>query len=154
MLLERENKKLVSAISELTRKLLTLEGKDQVQLALRLAELEHQLSVQNKKLFGQTTERTKEPQDTQAPQSADVQEKKPQTGHGPREQAQLPIFEELHELDEADRICTACGDALGEWEGQFEESEEIDVIERQFVLKKHKRKKYVCVRRTAWVTSL
>jgi transposase len=57
---------------------------------------------------------------------------------------QLPIVEEVHELDEADRVCTACGDALAQWDGQFEESEEVDVIERQFVLKKHKRKKCRC----------
>src|SRR5262249_54583465 len=48
-------------------------------------------------------------------------------------------------LDEADRrSCPQCGGVLKAWEGQFEESEEIDVIERRFVLKKHKRQKYRC----------
>ena len=33
---------------------------------------------------------------------------------------------------------------MSEWDGQFEESEEIDIIERRFIIKKHKRKKYRC----------
>jgi transposase len=54
------------------------------------------------------------------------------------------MIEEVHELDEADRACSACGGALTVMTGQYEQSEEIDVVERRFVLKKHKRKKYHC----------
>src|SRR5512144_924675 len=46
--------------------------------------------------------------------------------------------------EEADKACTSCGGALEEWDGQFEESEEVDVIERRYVVKRHKRKKYRC----------
>src|SRR5690606_10599298 len=42
------------------------------------------------------------------------------------------------------QVCKACGGRLTEWSGQYEESEEIDVLERRFVLKKHKRQKYRC----------
>jgi hypothetical protein len=35
-------------------------------------------------------------------------------------------------------------DALQAWEGQLEESEESDGIERRFMHKKHKRQKYCC----------
>ncbi len=37
-----------------------------------------------------------------------------------------------------------CGGHLEEWIGQSENSEEIDVIERRFVIRKHVRKKYRC----------
>ena len=50
----------------------------------------------------------------------------------------------MHRLDDADRTCTSCGGALEEWQGQTEDSEEIDVLARTFVLLKHKRQKYRC----------
>jgi transposase len=49
-----------------------------------------------------------------------------------------------HTLDDADKTCPSCGGELTEWEGQAEESEEIDVVERQFVIRKHRRLKYRC----------
>jgi transposase len=69
-------------------------------------------------------------------------EKAPQSGHGPREQKELGVVEGVHELDVADRVCTSCGEPLTEMSGQFEESDEIDALARQFVLVRHKRKKY------------
>jgi transposase len=53
------------------------------------------------------------------------------------------VIIEEHVLDGADRVCTACGGSLEEM-GQAEESEEVDVIEREFVVRKHVRKKYRC----------
>ena len=47
------------------------------------------------------------------------------------------------QIDEADRACKACGGALEEM-GAAEESEEIDVLAREFVRKKIVRKKYRC----------
>jgi transposase len=70
--------------------------------------------------------------------------KQPQKGHGPRPQPQLAMLDVPHEMDAADQICKSCGGHLDPWDGQFEESEEIDVIERQFVIKKHRRQKYRC----------
>lgn len=136
ILLERENQKLVQKVSELTRKLLVAQGADRAQLELKLMELEHQLAVQNKRLFGQSTERSDKPK-------AEKQ-RAPQTGHGPREQKELPFIEVEHKLDAADLACPKCGGELSEFAGQFEESEEVDVIERRFVINKHKRQKYRC----------
>jgi transposase len=143
-LLESENARLVHKLSDMMRELMTLQGKDQAQMSLRIAELEQQLASRNKKLFGQTTERRPNPKPTDPVQGKTSAEGKPQTGHGPKAQPELPMVEAKHDLDVGDRACTSCGGALAEWEGQFEESEEIDVIERQFVLRKHKRKKYRC----------
>jgi transposase len=139
LLLERENQRLAVKVAELTRQLLVAQGNDRAQLELKLMELEHQLQLQNKRLHGQSTERS-----PRAPDEAAGSRSKPQQGHGPREQKQLELIEVEHKLDAADEQCPACGGELQPWEGQFEESEQIDVIERRFVLKKHKRQKYRC----------
>jgi len=141
LLLERENGRLVQKIVELTRELMALKGESAEQLKLRIAELERQLAVKNRILFGDKSER-REGDESREPTPEPP--KPPQTGHGPKPQPKLPLTEVVHEHDEADKVCPACGDALQAWEGQFEESEEIDVIERRFVLKKHKRQKYRC----------
>jgi len=41
-------------------------------------------------------------------------------------------------------VCTSCGGALEAWPDQFEDSFEIDVTPRCFVLKRHRRQKYRC----------
>jgi transposase len=103
-----------------------------------LRELEQQLANRNKMLFGPSSKKRK------AGKSHDEESDARQTGHGPREQTSLPRVEREHPLDDADRVCTSCGDALAEMAGQFEESDEVDVIGRRFVLVRHKRKKYRC----------
>jgi len=47
-------------------------------------------------------------------------------------------------LPEADRVCPQCGGTLTELAGQTEDAEEITVVERQFVLVRHRRQKYRC----------
>jgi transposase len=134
-LLERENERLVRQVLELKQKLASAEGKGGEQLEL-LAELERQLALRNQKLFGRSSEKrgTAKASDAGAPQP----------GHGPREQLELAIVEREHVLDEPDHVCPSCGGQLEEMAGQFEESDEVDVLERQFVLVRHKRKKYRC----------
>ncbi len=134
-LLERENERLLRQVLELKRRLSLAEGGSATDKQL-LLELEQQLAVRNKMIFGRSSERRGK--------GKKAAEKAPQTGHGPREQAELAQLERVHELDDADRVCTSCGGALSEMSGQFEESEEIDTLERQFVLVRHKRKKYRC----------
>jgi transposase len=146
ILLEQENKRLVALVLELQRKLLTAQGKgeDAKQLRLQLAELEQKLSKQTKKLFGRSSEK-RNGQEPSAEQSQQQSQQPPaKTGHGPRPQPRLPVIEQEHSLDEADKICPKCGGQLHEWEGQTVDSEQIDVVERVFVVRKHKRKKYVC----------
>jgi transposase len=65
-------------------------------------------------------------------------------GHGPTAQPRLPIIERVHALDPADRTCPQCGRLLQEMKGQTEDSEEITVVERQFVFVQHRRQKYRC----------
>lgn len=140
LLLERENERLVARIVDLTRRLQKLEGNEEAgQLSLEIAKLEQQLSKARQMLFAPSSE--KRPTADSEPKA---EGKKPHTGHGPRKQPALPVVPHVHDLDEADKTCTQCGGQLEPWEGQFEESEEVDVIERRFVIRKHKNKKYRC----------
>lgn len=142
LLLESENKRLTAMVLELTKELLVAKGKDKEQLQLRLLQLEQQLAVQNRKLFGQSSEKRGEGQGGGA---EDDKPKKPQRGHGPTEQPNLlRVDDVVHELDEADKVCPSCGGGLDEWADQFEDTEEVDVLERRFVLRKHRQKKYRC----------
>jgi transposase len=135
-LLEAENQRLAQEIAKLAKELHALKGGDPQQLMLQLAGLEQQLANLQKKVFGDSSEKRKK--------VASEKKSEPQRGHGPRPQLALAIVEQVHVADEADKKCVACGGDLREWNGQFEESEEIDVIERRFVIKKHKRQKYRC----------
>jgi transposase len=139
LILDAENKRLVQQLTEVMRELSKAKGEKAAALQLKLEELERQLALRNRALFGASSEKRPGPEDEKTAPS-----KKPQTGHGRKEQRALPDLEQVHHLDEADQKCTACGGELAVWEGQFEESEEIDVIARTFVLTKHKRQKYRC----------
>ena len=55
-----------------------------------------------------------------------------------------PLEEHVHELVACERGCATCGREMVEWNGQHEDIEEVDVVRRVFVLKKHIRKKYRC----------
>lgn len=137
LLLQEDNKKLMRLLAKLKKELHALKGGDPEQLKLQIADLEQQLAKRNHLLFGDKSEkrgRSERPDD----------ERPAQTGHGPRAQALLPEVEQIHVLDEADKVCTKCGGQLDAWEGQFEESEEVDVVELKYVLKKHRRQKYRC----------
>lgn len=137
LLLQEDNQKLVRLLAKLKKELHALKGGDPEQLKLQIAGLEQQLATRNKMLFGDKSEKRASSDKPQA-------EKAPQTGHGPRSQPLLPAIEEVHLHDEADKICGKCGGELRVWKEQFEESEEIDVVELKYVLKKHLRQKYRC----------
>jgi transposase len=140
-LLEKENARLHARLQELLAEIARLRGEDDApkQLELEIVKLQEQMALLQHRLYGVSSEKRapKSDSSTEAPN-------KSQTGHGPREQAELPIVDEKHDLDEADRACKACGGHLAEWEGQTEDADEIDVVERHFVVKRHKRKKYRC----------
>lgn len=139
MLLERENARLHRRLQDLIRQLARAEGKDAASLQLEIQYLEETLAARNRALFGQSSEKKRH-----TSSSKEQGEASPQRGHGPRRQPELPTFEQVHELDGPDQVCTACGGVLTEMDGQFEECEEIDVVERSFRIIRHRRKKYRC----------
>jgi transposase len=63
---------------------------------------------------------------------------------GTTPQPALPLETREEELDDADRMCPACGDELAELPGQFETSEMIDVVEVDYRRVQVRQKKYRC----------
>jgi transposase len=140
-LLLAENDRLHRRLQALVAQLGQATGKEAERLQLELALLHEQLQQRNQTLFGTSSEKRKK---NHRDESTSSEARPPQTGHGPTEQPNLPIEEVVFELDEADRACPKCGGALSELDGQFEESEVVDVVERSFRVVLEKRQKYVC----------
>lgn len=149
VLLAKENERLHTRIAELLRQLAATRGGDgQAELALELAKLQERVNALQQKAFGASSE--KRPGDTPAA-SAPARDR--QRGHSHRPQPQLPIQVVPHDLAADQRQCPACEGQLDEWKDQHEESEEISVIQRQFLILKHQRKKYRCKCNGAVVTA-
>ena len=152
-LMERQNGRMRKLLDEMARELVEARREEPEQLALRLQEIEHQLAVRNRYLFGPRSERrstsktaTIEPPPTPGaePSLADEGEKAPRKGHGPRPQPKLFTVEIEHELAEDDRACNACDGHLDPMGDIWEESEEIDYIPAEYVIVRHRRRKYRC----------
>jgi transposase len=132
------NARLSRELVELKMELARLRGEDLATLELELRFTNEKLAARNRALFGPSSER-------RGKGSSETPEKrKPAPGHGPTPQPALPRMEEVYELEEADRRCPECGGELQEMIGQFEESEEVDVLERSFRIVVRKGKKYRC----------
>ena len=138
VLLERENDRLHAQLAALTRELSQLRGEDASAAQRQLEALKEILAHREQALFGDSSEkRPRAAAPTPAPPP-------PQRGHGPKPQPTLPRIDVMHELAVSDRTCAACGGVLQEMTGQTEESEEITVVERRFVMLRQIRKKYRC----------
>ncbi len=138
-LLDAENRRLHERLAKLTEELAALKGKSAPQqLQLELMRLQEQLAVMQKRMFGASSERSP------SSEPAAKEPKPPQRGHGPKEQPALPRVEARHELPPSEQICGVCNGALETMGQQTEDSEEITVVKRKFVLMTHKRQKYRC----------
>ncbi len=137
LLLEQENARLFHRLERLAGELREARGEEAHSLQLEIAHLKEQLASRTKALFGDSSER-------RPCAGQRTKNKEANLGHGPREQKALPIVEVVHELDEPDQACRSCGGDLEPMAGQFEEAEEIDVVERSFRIVRHKRQKYRC----------
>jgi transposase len=140
ILLDRENQRLHDKVKALLAEIAQLRGQDTSKLQHELEFLQELLAQRNQALFGESSEKRGATGTTEAP----AKEKTPRRGHGPKAQPKLPICDQIHELDEPDRACPKCGGALTEIRGQTEDSEEVTVVERRFVIVRHRRKKYRC----------
>lgn len=137
-LLQRENERLHERLQTLTRELAAAKGVGTEALQLEIENLRELLRRRNQEIFGASSEKRKHVCSEDAPPP------KPPAGHGRTAQKRLDVLEEVHALDEADRACPSCGGHLAEMKDQFEESEEITIVERSFLVKKHRRQKYRC----------
>lgn len=141
-LLQRaELDRLYQRLAQLTEELARARGQDAIAaLQLELTAIREQLAARTRALFGPSSEKRTRDDDG----SARAAERPPRTGHGPRAQGELPQVHVVHRLDEPDRTCPQCGGGLREMAGQYEEAEEIDVVERSFRIVRHQRQKYTC----------
>ena len=116
-------------------------------LQAQMAEMQAKLKLQTKALFGGKSERKPRPKPAPKPPRA------PQTGHGPREQAELETEEIAHDVPPEARTCPCCGGELHPLGDEAEVSELITVSARAFVRQIHKRLKYRCACNAAVVTA-
>ena len=139
VVLDRENARLIAEVVRLRKEILELRNlpPEKVQAELDLLQQKLQAATE---AAAEAAERTESSDQDDKP----TREKKKHPGHGPQPQPALAIREVVHALDEADQTCGACGGHLEHFEGQDDTTEEIDVIERQFIIKKHIRLKYRC----------
>jgi len=136
-LLEAENTRLHERLETLVTQLAALQGKSGSELLqLELLKLQEQMAALQRRMFGRSSEKS--------PHTPETQKSKPQRGHGPKAQPQLPIVERRHELAECDRACIICKGQLVPLGDQTEDSESVGVVQRRFVLVKDKRVKYRC----------
>ena len=137
---DAEIRRLHEKLTTMTAELVSAKGGDSTAIQQRLQLLQKELEDARLRTLQGGSERRHRSE----PSSKDRAPKQPPTGHGPTPQPALPVEEVIHRLDAADTMCPSCGGDLAEWEGQFEDSEEIDVVDVQYVLKKHRRQKYRC----------
>ncbi len=137
---DAEIERLHAKVTALTRALAAAQKADAATVQKLLIQLDEELrEARDKYRKGGSERRPRKDIDRPKPEG------KPRTGHGPKPQPRLPIRElPVHVLDEADKVCNGCGGGLQVWEGQFEESEEINVVDVQYVINKHRRQKYRC----------
>lgn len=132
-----ENERLYARLESLAAQLAELQGKKAPeQLELELLRVKEQMMALQRRMFAASSEKR--------PREHATAMREPEPPFGPREQRKLPVAEHVHELAADERGCTTCGREMVVWAGQQEQVEEVDIVRREFVLKKHVRTKYRC----------
>jgi len=145
-----ENKHLHARLEKLTRQLSELLGNSNGKsLSAELLLLKEQMAGLQQSLFGLSSEKRPLEKTVSSAEAADADDKAdtsatPQKPPAPKEQFDLPTMEQIHSLATDDLECNDCGGQLAEWDGQFEEFEEVDVVEREYRIVTHRRQKYRC----------
>lgn len=129
--------RMFATLSKQSLELDRLRGKTDAELQLRLKELEAQIEHTKRAIYGRSSERRR-------PDELVETVPKAREDFGPTKQTEIEHIEELCTLDVADQTCPSCGGDLVVWEGQSEDSDLIDVIEAQYIVRKVKRQKYRC----------
>ena len=139
VVLESENERLSSKrMSELLHEIMNLRGMTPQAIEKNLPGLLEQATVQG--ASSGVTRAGNEGRPRDKPKTKD----EPQTGHGPTEQSGLELVQETFDVDEPDRQCTACGGELDIWDGDEDEVEVIESVQRKWVVKKCRLRRYRC----------
>lgn len=136
-----ENARLQKRLEELVREIAELQGKGpQEQLELELSRLQEQMNALQQRLFGDSSER----REGNSKEEDDNRPRPKRKGHGHRSQPDLEHQPVLLELEPEEQVCGQCKGQLQAIHGMTEDSEEITVIRRQFIVKQISRQKYRC----------
>ncbi len=127
---DQANRQLLDKVRQLTQEMADLQGLDAAQIGLDLPEADFRSESEN-------------PQESKAPAAKLTPPRQPQTGHGPTQQLNLPQQPVDHRFDRLPD-CSACGGTMEVWEGQYESSEEITVVDTSYRILLHQRQKYRC----------
>ncbi len=144
VLLEKTVISQQKTIVKLRMEIAGLRG-ETIPAQLELDLLKEQIEALQRKVFGPSSEKRPSPRPDVAPE--------PRRGHGPKEQPNLPMSTETHTLPEEQRTCPVCAGQLVPMGEQFEESEEITVIQASYQVVTHRRQKYRCTCNAAVVTA-
>ena len=139
---DRAVRQLTSKVQELAQQLADLQDLQAAQIALDLPDIEP-ASTHRK------AEKPSDPAPSSEPESAP---RMPQKGHGPTPQPELPIEESFFRWSK-NPPCSSCGRLMDPWLGQYEDSEEITVVETCFKIKLQRRQKYRCQCNASVVTA-
>ena len=137
---DREIQVLIERSAKLTRRLAQLQGHEAARVQQELDLLQGILA----RCERAANEPTSAKQTRFAVEQTESVEPAPRRGHGPRPQPELPVEDKRYELPEDGRDCPECGGTLVPMGDQCEESEEITVVQRRFVVVKQRRQKYRC----------
>lgn len=145
----QELTRLHQRMGQLVAQLAALQGKSgPQQLELEMMRLQEQLAAMQHRLYGPSSEKRPQSEPTPPPPPP-----RPRGGHGPTAQPQLPRLQQRHELPPSDQDCPLCRGPMTEMKGQTEDSEEVTVVERRFILVTHQKQKYRCRCNEAVVTA-
>ncbi len=143
-LLMKENERLNKRIEALEKELAGLSQQPQSQIAQQeLDYVKDLLRQREQELFGASSERRKDSAPSPPADEVATEPKPKRKGHGSTPQPKLRQVEVSHELPE-EQQCKACGGHLSEMGEASVDSEEIDIVAKEFVLLVHRRQKYSC----------
>jgi len=137
LLQEREIQRLHARLAQL----LAAAGADVAAIQGELETMRIRLAQREQALFGLSSE--KRPPDQPAGETPGPPPRA-RRGHGPTAQPRLTVVEQVFTLPDHQRTCEQCGRTVDPMGGQFEDAEEITVVERQFVVTHQRRQKYRC----------
>ena len=112
LLLERESERQAKALAALREELAIAQGRTLSQVELKHLYLKELLEQREEALFGESTEKRHHSASASQRKSELDAHMRAQTGHGPRHQPELAAIDQVHELEQDERQCGACGGEL------------------------------------------
>lgn len=137
VLLARENEKLHERLAKLAAENDELKGREANRLQQELDALQDDLNGSSTDSRGKVNHSERRRRKRRKKEPA-----KQRNEHGPTDQPDLEVQEEIFTLPDAELVCPTCGKRHVEMNGQFEESRYITVVTREFKVKVVKRQKY------------